>query len=147
MNAWQANSGSVLVEFAIFASMLMLVFSGIVDYSIFLHHQMELTEAAAAGASFGIIPGNQENTAGMKAAAVAAAPDVSGLQVTASYLYTCTPGGSPVSSTSNCSNYGTPIMYVKVVTSATVPAALRWTGIASSLALGATATYRVPWTR
>jgi Flp pilus assembly protein TadG len=142
------ESGQALVEFAVFISIFVLLLSGIVDYSIYIHQEMELCAAAAAGASFGIIPGNQENTAGMITAATHAAPDVKGLTVTATDVYMCTPGGAQVTSGAACSGSiaSTPIMYVQVTATATVPALLKWAGISSSLQLQGKATYRVPWT-
>jgi Flp pilus assembly protein TadG len=144
-----------LIEFALVAPLFILVLAGIVDYSIYIHQEMELTEAAAAAATYGTIPGKQvpsrwtASIASMQSLALSMAPDVQGATAVASYFYTCTPGGAHVASTSTCtrSNYTTPLMYVTVQTSASVPAALKWVGLASSLSLGATATYRVPWTQ
>jgi hypothetical protein len=51
-----------------------------------------------------------------------------------------------VLSSATCSGYGTPIEYVQVKTSATVPTLLAYVGMPSSLALKGSATFRVPWT-
>lgn len=142
------ESGTALIEFALFVSVFVLVLAGVADYGIYIHHQMELSEAAAAGAAFGTLPGHQKDFTGMQTVAKITASDISGLTVPLpTNIYTCTPGGAVVTNVTTCPNYGTPIMYVQVTTSATVPAALKWTGISSSLQLGATATYRVPWTK
>ncbi len=139
------QSGQAMVEFALFASVLILVFAGIVDYSTYLRDQMELTEAAAAGAGLGAYPGQQQNFPAMVALAKAAAPDINNVQATAVNVYSCTPGSGPVSSGTPCSR-GTPLMYVKVTTTGTVPAVLAWSGISGSITLQGQATYRVPWT-
>jgi Flp pilus assembly protein TadG len=140
------ESGQTLIEFALFASLLILILAGIVDYSIYIRDEMELTEAAAAGAGLGAYPGQQENFGAMSTIAASSAPDVSNVQVTAVDVYSCTPGGTAVASTATCPS-GTPLMYVKVTTTGTVPAVLVWTGISSSLTLHGQAMYRVPWTQ
>jgi Flp pilus assembly protein TadG len=138
------ESGQALVEFALFASLFILILTGIVDYSIYIRDEIELTEGAAAGAGMGAYPGQQKNLVAMTTVATASVTDVSNVQATAVDVYTCMPGGTAVASTAICPN-GTPLMYVKVTTSGTVPAVLVWTGISSSLTLQGQAMYRVPW--
>jgi Flp pilus assembly protein TadG len=147
----QEDQGSILVEFAVFLSVTLLILAGIADLGYYIHAKTELENAAAAGALYGTIPTNQMNGTYMQASAVAAAPDLSGVTATPSNFYACTPGGTHVTASTMCTNtengtaYGTPIMYVEVTTSATVPAVLKWTGIATSLALQGQAIYRIPW--
>jgi len=142
----ESESGSALVEFAVFLSVLTLLFVGIVDYGLEIQQAMQVQEAASAGASYGEIPGNVKNLTGMEAAATSAAPGVHGFSVTAVDIFSCTPGGAAVLSSATCSGYGTPIEYVQVKTSATVPTLLAYVGMPSSLALKGSATFRVPWT-
>jgi Flp pilus assembly protein TadG len=140
-----AESGSVLVEFAVSLSVLTLVFMGIADYGLMIQQAMLVTEAATAGAAYGVIPGNQSNLSGMETAARNTASGVSGFNVVAVDVFTCTPGGASVSSSASCTGYGTPIEYVQVTTSATVNPLLSWAGISSTAVTG-TASFRVPWT-
>jgi Flp pilus assembly protein TadG len=77
------QEGIALLEFALALPFFMLICVGFVDMDIYIHRQCELTEAAATGASYGAIPGNQKNLAGMVAAATLAAPDVANLIVSA----------------------------------------------------------------
>ena len=149
MKLIRQNSGQALVEFALISSVFILLFVGIVDYGIYIHQQMELNEAASAGAAYGTIPGNQQATANMQSLALDTASDVSGMTATATYFYTCAPGGAQVASTFSCnaSFDSNPLMYVQVTTNATVPAALKWSGISSSLVLQGQATYRVAWVK
>jgi hypothetical protein len=116
-----------------------------VDYGLMIQQAMQVTEAAAAGAAYGAIPGNLKNFSGMQTAATNTASGVSGFSVTATNVFTCTPGGASVASSATCSGYGTPIEYVQVQTSATVNPLLSWVGI-SSRTLTATASFRVSWT-
>lgn len=135
-----------MIEFALFISVFIVILSGIIDYSVYIRDEMELTEAAAAGAGLGAYPGQQEDFNAMTMIATAAAPDVSNVQATAVNVYTCSPGGAAVTNMTTCSD-GTPIMYVKVTTTGTVPAVMNWAGMASSLTLQGQAMYRVPWTQ
>jgi Flp pilus assembly protein TadG len=128
-------------------SMLVTIFASIVDYSQAIRQEMEVTEAAAAGANYAAIPGNQTNLTGIQNIAIAAAPDVSGMSAVATNVYTCTPGGAAVTSTTTCAGYGTPIEYVKVKTSATIHPVLKYVLPASFTTLNGVALYRVQWTQ
>ena len=142
---WRSESGSALVEFSLLLPMLVYVFVGIVDYALETEQTMQIIEAATAGAAYGAINGNQKDFTGMQSAAQNSAVGVQGFSVVASNLFTCTPGGAPVASNATCPGYGTPIEYVKVTTSATVPTLFPFPGLPSSLNLQQTAIYRVPW--
>jgi Flp pilus assembly protein TadG len=141
----RSERGVATVEFALFLPILAFLFIGIVDYALEIQETLQIQEAASAGAAYGVIPGNQENFTGMQTAAANAAPGVSGFSATATNIFTCSPGGATVTSSTSCSGYGTPIKYVVVSTSATVPALLTYPGIPSSLTLHGSATFRVPW--
>jgi Flp pilus assembly protein TadG len=141
-----SESGNALVEFALILPIFTFIVLGVVNYSLRIQSGTQLAEAANAGAAFGSIPGNLANINGMKNAAKAAAPGVAGLTAVASQVWTCTPGGSAVASSSTCSGYGTPIQYVEVTTSASVPALFSWPGLSSTLTLTETVYFRVPWT-
>jgi len=141
----RSERGVATVEFALFLPVLAFLFIGIVNYALEIQQTMQIQEAASAGAAYGAIPGNQKSLTGMQTAAQNAASGVSGFSATASDIFTCSPGGTTVTSASSCSGYGTPIEYVQVSTSATVPALLAYPGMPSSLTLHGSATYRVPW--
>jgi len=138
------SDGSALVEFAVFLPILAMVFVVCVDYALMVQEQIQVQDAATAGAAYGAIPGNQSNLTGMQNAAINAAPGVSGFNAVASNVYTCTPGGTAVTSTTTCSGYGTPIEYVRVHTTATASPLLAYSGI-PSLSLQGYATFRVLW--
>jgi Flp pilus assembly protein TadG len=146
MDFCHSDDGSALVEFAVCVTVLVLLLVGIADYALLIQQAMQVSEAAAAGASYGAIPGNSKDTAGMQTAAQNAASGLSGFAATAADIFTCSPGGTAVTSSTICTGYGTPIEYVQVKTSATVYPLLKYTGISSSsIPLKATATYRVQW--
>jgi Flp pilus assembly protein TadG len=141
-----SDSGNALVEFALILPIFTFIVLGVVNYSFRIQSGMQLAEAANAGAAFGSIPGNVANITGMQNAAKAAAPDIAGLTAIANQVWTCMPGGTQVASSSTCSGYGTPIQYVEVTTSASVPALFSWPGLSSPLTLTQTVYFRVPWT-
>lgn len=147
MKLLRSEEGSAMVEVALALPLLALLLAGTIDYGVYAERKMQAVEAANAGAAYGAIAGNQKDTTGMQNAAKAAVPALSSLNATATYFYSCTSGGATVGSTTSCSA-GTPLQYVKVVTTATVNA---WVGLPSSLPNSATVTgqaiYRVAWTK
>ncbi len=143
---YRSERGSALVEFALALPMILLVFSGLIDYALIIHQAMLLTQAAAAGAAYGTITGNNADVTGIQAAAQKNALGLTGMTVTASAIYSCTAGGAQVSSTAICSGYGTPIKYVWVQTSVAVQPFLVLPGLPSTFTLQGSAYYRVPWT-
>ena len=145
MRLLRSEDGNALVELALFLPLLTFLFVGVVDYGLEIQQKMKIAEAAAAGAAFGAMPGNAKNYAGMQLAATNSATGVTGFSAVASTVYTCTPGGTVVSSGSSCTGYGTPITYVQVKASATVPTMLSFPGMPINIALQHTASYRVPW--
>ena len=147
MTLVEDEGGQALIEFALFSTLFILLFAGIVDYSVYMHMQTELKECAAAGAGIGASTDNQENTTAMEYLAYFSAPDLaSKITINATYFYTCTQGGAHVTNTTVCTgSYTTPLMYVQVTTSAPIPAMLKWSGLPSTLTLQGQATYRVRW--
>jgi Flp pilus assembly protein TadG len=145
MNFLRDEGGSALVEFAAFLSFLVFSFIGVVDYSMEIQQAMQVQEAAIAGVSFGAVPGNEKNLTGMQAAATRAAPGVHGFAATASDLWTCTPGGASVAYSAICPGNATPLLYVVVTTTATVPVLLSYVGMPANLTLHGSSIFRVPW--
>ena len=139
------EDGQALVEFALYFSVFIFIFAGIVDISVYIRQEVELTWAASPGASYGTIPGHSTDITGMNIAAAQAAPDVNGLSVSVGNCYSCSPGGGSAGSGSTCSDGFPPMLFVQVTTSATVPAVFRWTGIANNISLQGYAVYEVPW--
>ena len=147
MTLVEEESGQALIEFALFSTLFILLFAGIVDYSIYIHMQTELNESASAAAGIGATVDNQEQTTAMYDLAYYSAPDIaSKMTINTTYFYTCTQGGAHVTNTTMCGgSYPTPLMYVQVTTSAPIPPALKWSGLPGTLTLQGAATYRVRW--
>lgn len=140
-----ADDGSAFVEVALALPLLITVLGGTVDLGLYEERKMQVIEAANAGAAFGAQGGNQLNIAGMQSAAAAASPSLSNLMVTASAVWTCTPGGATVSSTSSCTNGESPLQYVLVGTAANVSAPLPLAVLGANMTVRGQATYRVRW--
>jgi hypothetical protein len=87
--------------------------------------------AARAGAQYGSSsPGNAADTAGIQAAAVNAAPDVTNLSVTSSKSCQCS-GGGAISCSGSCSG-GKMMIYVQVTAQAATTAIFNYSGLGFS---------------
>jgi hypothetical protein len=142
-------SGSVLVELAVWISVFVLIFVGIVNYAFLIEEGIQVQEAAAAGAEYGTIPGHYNDFTGMVAAAKASVSSqvLSTMDTpVAVNVYSCSPGGAAVLRTASCYDGGTPLMFVQVTTSVTESQVLQYVGMPSTLTMTGFASYEVPWT-
>jgi len=139
-----SEEGTATVELACLLPLFLLLLIGVVDYALEIQQKMRITEAAAAGAAYATASGNAWDTAGMRNAAIASANGVNGFSATATVYWSCSPTGARVTATTLC-NGATPMQWVKVDASATVPPLFAFPGMPANLALHATATDRVPW--
>jgi len=138
----QGERGAVVIEFALMILVLMLLALGVIDFGMAVQQGMVVSAAAHAGAVFGVGEGNANNTSGMQSAAQSAAQGLVAITATASTWCTCSAGGTAVSCSSLCNLVDTPIQYVQVQTSATVPMMFRFTGLPASIPLTGNATLR-----
>jgi Flp pilus assembly protein TadG len=125
----KSQKGSALVELGLIFSLIMLLLMGVIDFALVTQQAMVVSEAAYAGAQYGAISGNSSNFTTMQNIATSSAKGVSGFSATASNWCSCSPGGTSVSCSSTCTSYGTPIMYVQVLTSATASVLFKYTGV------------------
>jgi Flp pilus assembly protein TadG len=130
-----------VVEFALAAPLLLLLTAGVLDFSMALRTATAVADAARAGAQYGSrSTSSASDTEGMQAAALAAAPGISGM--TASAVTTCQcAGGTAVSCTGSCSS-GAVEVYVQVTTRATAVTVFRYAGVPFSGAVTSRATMR-----
>ena len=119
MRPTKNQRGSALIELSLLFTILMLLFMGILDFSLVIQEAMVVNEAAYAAAQYGAVSGNSSNFSTMQTIATNSAKGVTGFSVTATKWCACSPGGTAVLCTSSCPSYGTPIGYVQVSTSAT----------------------------
>jgi Flp pilus assembly protein TadG len=139
----KSQSGSALIEFALLFTIIMLLLLGVIDFALVIHQSMVVSEAAYAGAQYGAYSGNATNTAMMQTVATNSATGIAGFAATATNWCACSAGGTSVSCSSTCPSYGTPVMYVKVVTSATASLLFQYAGIPLTVPLAATCVLRV----
>lgn len=137
---WSSEDGAALVEFACLLPLFLFILAGVVDYSFHIQQRMRVTEAAAMGAAYGSVGGKQQDTAGMRAAALA---EQAGLTVAASAFWTCTVGGAHVGSGSTCADGTVPMQWVQVETTFVVNPLLAFPGIPESQQLHGLAVRRV----
>lgn len=124
----RGQAGIALVEFALVAPLLLLLLAGVLDYGMALRTASSVAAAARAGAQYGSSsPLNVSDAAGIRAAAVNAAPDVPNLSVTSAAACQCS-GGGAVSCTGSCS--GNPMLvYVQVTAQTTASTIFKYSGL------------------
>jgi Flp pilus assembly protein TadG len=144
----KANHGASLVELAMVVPLLLLLVFGAVDFGRAYYVNIELVNAAHAGAEYGsLFP--SDTTGIVTAASKPNEPSVSFNTPTVTYGCECSDGSlysascSPAPScTANTTRSGTYVHRVKVTTSAVYKTLVPWTGIPSTFNLSSTATIR-----
>ena len=90
------ESGQALIETAISVALLVIFILGIAEIGRLAYAAIEVTSAAKAAAQYAAQNhAAADNTAGIQAAAAAAAPTLSNLTATPAYSYTCSYEGQP----------------------------------------------------
>ncbi len=126
------EGGASLVEVALLVPVLVLLLVGVIDFGMAYYLDIEIGNAAYAGAIYG--SQNNTDTTGMQNAAVKDAANVKNMTATATYGCECSDGTNQVPS---CTKQPTgcsvnPVNYVQVTTSATYKTLFPWPGIPSS---------------
>ncbi len=142
----KSEEGSSLIELAACLPLLLLIVFSLVDYAFYIQKAIRLQDAVSAAAAYGTMPGNTTNSSSMVQVAnynaTGSFTGATGFTASATNFYTCTPGGSQVTATTNCSG-GAPLHYVQVTGSIAAPSLVLVPGIPTSRTLNATAIYRV----
>jgi Flp pilus assembly protein TadG len=128
------EEGSQLLELAFVLPVLMIIFAGAVDFGRVWFLDMEVASAAEAGALYGLQ--NPTDTAGMRAAALLDASDVTTMSSSATYGTECSDGTSAVAlngTPAACSV--TTVQYIEVDTTLTYQPILLYPGIQSAFTL------------
>jgi Flp pilus assembly protein TadG len=155
MRLCRSEDGSILIEFALILTPMILILASMVDYALWIQKEMQFQEAASASAAYGAVPGNltvfplsQGEKDVMTALAMyivtgsSTKTNSAAFTVTPADFYACTPGGSHVAATTTCAS-GAPFHYVQVATSGTMNNLIPFRWIPSSLTLHGSATYRI----
>jgi Flp pilus assembly protein TadG len=134
-----SEDGIVGVELALIAALLSVVMLGMIEVTSALHQNVQLQQAARAGAEFAIK--YPSDTAGIEQAVLGATGDSSaGLSVTVTQFCEC-PDGTSVSCTDTCSG-STPDTFMRVDLSQPASQMLSPTGLMPGVTLHASATMR-----
>ncbi len=142
------DPGQALLELALALPIVTMLLIGIAEYGRFAFMDIEVANAAHAGAQYGAQnPVTASNNTGMQNAATIDGPNVPGLTATAQHLCACSSGGGGAlqsCTTLVCSGTGNrAVEYVQVNTSATVHPMFNYPGISRTLTLTGQAIMRV----
>lgn len=135
--------GQSAVEFALAVPFLLLVLIAACDYGAILLDQIELTNAARAGAEYGATSAIYAgNLSGISAVASRSLNRVPGATVTAVNL--CCPAGSTASCVQPATSCPNGQLYVKVNTSATVIPMFAFPGLGLPASINLSASSQMP---
>ena len=113
------QGGNALIEFALCATVLLLMACGVTDFARLFNLANMAVGAASAGLEFASIgPENWSDFTDIQTAALNDTGNYPGATATATNFCTCSVGGSEVSCPATCAS-GTPETYVRV--SVTIP--------------------------
>jgi len=131
------------VETALAASFLVLLFLGASQFGIMAYQDIQVDDAAMAGAQYGAQSTTTIlDTNGISLAASNDAPNLTGLQTTSSYTCICSNGSASTCQSTDCST--SHIEYVlKVNTSATFTPLIQVPGFSSAYTLRGQAIQKV----
>jgi Flp pilus assembly protein TadG len=133
-----AKRGIALVEFALVLPLMLLLFAGVLDFTLLLRTAIAASDAARAGAQYG--SANSTDTAGMVSKALDAAPDIADLRATAVRSCGCSDGTS-VPCPGSCPS-GAVLVYVTVTAWKPVTAIFSYSQVPFPGAVLSTATMR-----
>ncbi len=128
------DRGSALLEFALMLPMLVLLMVGAVDFGRAWYVNLEVANAAEAGALYGTQ--NPSDMSGMKAAAALDAAELPALQVSSTYGSECSDGTGAVTQSNyapNCTSNS--VEYVEVNTTLAYKPILAYPGISSLMTM------------
>jgi Flp pilus assembly protein TadG len=139
-------AGVSTIEFAFVVSFLCLLAVGVVDFGMGLWEQMQVGNAARAGAEYAAANGWTSNSPGNIETEATSATGLSSISATASESCGCPNASTGITSAtcgSSCASGGTAGTYVTVTASATYSTIITYPGIPSSFSLSSTATVRI----
>jgi Flp pilus assembly protein TadG len=143
------NEGAALVELAVVASIFITLATGVADFALMMYAQMQVEQAADAGALYATI--NGWNSTGIVSAVTSANKGTTGgsSSITATPAPTnfcgCATASSitSVACTSTCSSGLAPGSYVSVNAQWSYSPIMPWPGISSPVTLSAASTVRI----
>jgi Flp pilus assembly protein TadG len=144
-----AVEGVSTIEFALIGSMLALLAVGMLDFGMALWRQMEVGNAARAGAEYGAVHGWGADGSAITTAATSAA-NLGALTASPSQVCGCPDASSGLILTAQsppcttvCSNGASPSAYISVSTNFSYALIVPFPGVSSPISLSATAVARM----
>lgn len=138
------QKGSVLIEFALSSTVLLLMFFGIVDFSRLFYTSNVVANAACAATQYGALsPAHYGDFAGMQNAALQDAGNPAGMVVNATQFCACSIGGSQVPCPADCSGGGSAETYIQVTVSMPFTGTLSYPGVPQTIQVSTTSAVRV----
>ena len=144
-----AVEGVSTIEFALIGSMLVTLTVGMLDFGMALWQQMEVGNAARAGAEYAAVHGWGTDGSGIQTAATGAT-SLGSITASPSQVCGCPDASSGVTLTGQsppcttpCSNGGSLSAYIRVSTQASYALIVPFPGISSPISLTATAVSRM----
>lgn len=111
------SKGNVAIEFALVLPVIILLFSGVVNFGLILANKNQLNGVVSAGLLFAM--GNSSVPAAVQAAMIASTTNLSPLTTTATTFCGCLNGTTPACN-SICSDGAAPVKYVTVTATSQV---------------------------
>ena len=136
--------GGAMIELAIALPLLILVSIGVMDFGRVYFTSVAVSNAARAGAEWGAVTGFYTQTTNQQDFAKLDGAEAGAITVVSSWECRC-PGAGVVAcnSTLDCgAGYGPPAVYVTATASKTVAMLLGYPGIAPTVSISRTATFR-----
>jgi Flp pilus assembly protein TadG len=139
------TAGGALIELAVMLPVFMALLIGASEYAVLAYDAIEVSNAARAGVAYGSQSTTAaSNIAGMRAAALADGPDVSGLAATPSELWSCSNAPATlVTPAPTCGSGNHLLNYVKVTTTASVKPWMHLPGLPTTYTLTGLSIMRV----
>lgn len=139
------SAGGALIELALVTPVFLALLAGASEYAVLEYDAMEVSSAARAGVAYGSQSSTTaSDTAGMRAAALADGPDVSGLTATPTEFWSCSNApATQFTSPPTCTTGNHVLNYVHVTTSATVKPWIHIPGFPSTYTLTGLSVMRV----
>lgn len=138
-----AESGNMLLEFALSSSLLFLIMFGVIDFSRIFSSACAVQGAARAGTQYGMLsPAHYNDLAGMQNAALTDAGSPAEMTATATQFCACGIGGARVSCPATCGT-GNPETYIEVDVSMPYNTIANYPGVPASTTLKASSIVRV----
>jgi Flp pilus assembly protein TadG len=142
-SGYAAESGNMLLEFALSSSVLFLLMFGVIDFSRVFSSACAVEGAARAGTQYGMLsPAHYNDFTGMQNAALANAGSPSGMTATASQFCACSIGGTHQSCPASCSS-GSPETYIEMTVSMPYTTMFSYPGVPAVTNLSASSIVRV----